>query len=291
MKRDRPEGPGPDGDEEAWLGRALELVRARTGLDFRGYRSSTLLRRVRNGMISSGVRTLPEYVARLEADPGETDALAGRLTIKVSRFFRDAPTFAALREALARRREAHPERALAVWSAGCGQGEEAYSLALLLAEQGQTPGGADVLATDLDAQALAQAERGCYPGSVMEGLSAELRARWFDERPAGRSSMFCARPELRRRLEVRVHDLTAASSSPDGRRFDLVCCRNVLIYLEPRLQAHVEALLARSLLPGGLLCLGEAEWLLPAVAGSFTVIDRRARLFALRAGDRLEGSP
>src|SRR5512141_1348100 len=151
-----PAGLEPAAEDLAWLGQVLDLVRERKGLDFGGYRAATLLRRARNRLIAANVRSLPEYLERLRDDPAEADALVERLTVKVSRFYRDAATFDALRAALAARLAGGPGRPLEAWSAGCGQGEEPYSLAILLAGLGQAPSGApDVLATDIDPAALA----------------------------------------------------------------------------------------------------------------------------------------
>jgi len=266
-------------EELAWLSRTLDIVRERTGLDFSRYRASTMLRRVRNRMIAAGARTLPEYHQQLEADPREAGALLERLTIKVSRFFRDEATFRALGEALARWDRVRPP---SVWSAGCGQGEEPYSLAILLDAAGL--GASRVLATDIDPSALAAAREGCYPEAAAQDVPAALRARAFDEEVTPRGRRLRVRPELRARVDFRAHDLLG-DALPGGGRFDLVLCRNVLIYLERASQERVQRLLARSLAPRGLLCLGEAEWLLPPVAPRFEVIDRRARLFRSRAGD------
>jgi chemotaxis methyl-accepting protein methylase len=96
--------------------------------------------------------------------------------------------------------------------------------------------------------------------------------------------------EPRGRVAFQRHDLVTSRTPPGPGRFDLVCCRNVLIYLKPPAQLRVEALLASSLLAGGLLCLGEAEWLLPAVAVAFEVVDAGARLFRLREPAAVEAA-
>jgi chemotaxis methyl-accepting protein methylase len=273
----------PQADDLALLRRMLSLVRERRGLDFGSYRVATMLRRVRNRMIAANVRTLPEYLRRLESDPAEADALLERLTIKVSRFFRDPAVFAALREFLPRRRAERAGQPLRLWSAGCGQGEEPYSLAILLAEQGPLAAADRVLATDIDPGALAFAERGAYPAAALEDVPEPLRAYYFEpEQAPAREPRWMAGAALRDHVDFRGHDLASDAPAPDGGGFDLVCCRNVLIYLQPPLQERVEQRLARSLSKGGLLCLGEAEWLLPAVAARFDVIDRKSRLFRLR---------
>ncbi len=271
-------------DERAWLERILGVLRAHTGLDFRGYRPGMLLRRVRNRMISAGEPSLPAYLDRLRAVPGEADALVERLTIKVSRFYRGAACFEALQRALEARRASGGGGPLLVWSAGCGHGEEAYSLAMLLAELGQPPAISDVLATDIDPAALSRARRGLYGEAALEELPPPLRARWLEAEPGapGGAAAWRVRPELRARIDFRRHDLAGSACAPSGRRFDLVSCRNVLIYLDGPLRGRVEALLVDSLLDGGLLCLGEAEWPGPAVAGRLEVVDRKARIFRLR---------
>jgi chemotaxis methyl-accepting protein methylase len=276
--------PEPSPDELAWLARVLGVVRERNGLDFGAYRPAILLRRLRTRMIAAGPRTFGDYLERLRSDPAEADALVEKLTIKVSRFFRDPATFEAIGRALQARRAEEPGRRLQVWSAGCGLGEEPYGLAILLDQLEPPAHDGEVVGTDIDVAALERAARGCYPASSLEGLDPALRARYFEERAAARGTAFWIRPELRGRVSFLRHDVAASRTAPDGRRFDLVCCRNVLIYLQAWAQAEVEALLAAALLPGGLLCLGEAEWLQPPVAAAFDVVDRKARLFRLRDG-------
>jgi chemotaxis methyl-accepting protein methylase len=278
-----PEPSSPD--EASALAQIFEIVRERRGIDFNGYRRSTLLRRVHNRMISAGAPTFSEYLHRLTSAPEETDALIERLTIKVSHFFRNRSMFDALRSAIEDRLE---ERVpLAVWSAGCGCGEEAYSLAMLLDELGRST--ASILATDIDRSALSIARAGRYPFAPLDGLEDHERARYFDAGEDGGRAIYCAKPQLRAMIEVCVHDLTGSTPPPGERVFDLIACRNVLIYLEPPLQARVLRLLSAQLSPGGLLWLGEAEWLVSEVASRFIAIDQRARLFRLRAGGREAG--
>jgi chemotaxis methyl-accepting protein methylase len=277
----RPEGTELDAAELAWLARILGALRDWRGVDFDGYRTSTVLRRVRNRMISARARSMAEYLDRLVRDPREADALLERLTIKVSRFFRDAASFEALRRALPAVCAARGAGGLRVWSAGCGQGEEAYSLAMLLAEEG-AHASRHVVATDIDPAALAAAARGSYSVEALAEVPAALRERYFVRDPAAGTCRVV--PEIRARVELRAHDLAGSAAAPDGRRFDVVCCRNVLIYFGPPLQLHVERLLVRSLAPGGLLWLGEAEWPLPEIAAQLEVVDRKARLFRARGG-------
>jgi chemotaxis methyl-accepting protein methylase len=277
--RNEPSAGDPSADDWGHLSSALAIVRERTGVDFGGYRPHTLLRRVRNRMIGARERSLAQYLERLRSDPEEADALLEKLTIKVSRFFRHASAFEALGTQLETRRAACPDSRLSAWSAGCGQGEEAYSLAILMDELGQAWNGPDVLGTDVDAHALERASRGVYPPESLVEVSPARRGRYFRPVLERTGPALAVQPFLRARVDLRPGDLTAEERL-DGAVFDVVCCRNVLIYLQPAAQLRVQERLASSLRPGGLLCLGEAEWLLPPLADRFEVVSRKARLFA-----------
>lgn len=266
-------------DEQLWLPKLLEIVRQRKGLDFSGYRISTLLRRVHNRMIAVNARTFAEYWARLRDEPAEAEALVQKITIKVSRFFRDVSTFETLQLALETRRNSGGP--LACWSAGCGQGEEAYSLAILLHELGAPATGTYVLGTDIDPLALAHASDGCYPVGSLQGVCERRATQYFAETTSRKGRQFRVCPEIRSMVDLQFHDLTTGHP-PQSPPFDLVCCRNVLIYFDLPLQRRVLKHFERSLVPGGLLCLGEAEWILPQMADRFEVVDRKSRLFKLR---------
>lgn len=270
-------------EDEAALGAVLDHVQRAHGVDFRGYRASTVLRRVRNRMIAVSEPSITRYLERLRRDAGETSALVGGITIKVSRFFRNAQTFEVLRRELRARvlGERGTARPLRIWSAGAGRGEEPYSLAALL-EEIEAPAGASVLATDVDPEALGALTSGHYPEAALSELAPGAADRHLRrvEDPGGEA--YEIRPHLRRRVRCAIHDLTAAASPPVGGPFHLVSCRNVLIYLRVHVQERVQRLLRDAIAPGGILCLGEAEWLVPAVAADFSVVDRRARVFERR---------
>ncbi|MHB8875278.1 MAG: CheR family methyltransferase [Myxococcaceae bacterium] len=275
--------PGPSAPSElACVSSILELMRSRHGVDFTAYRAATILRRLQNRVIASNAKTLPAYLARLSAEPAEAGVLLASLTIKVSRFFRNPAAFEVIRGVLGSAFPAVPP--LAIWSAGCGRGEEAHSLAMLLDElelpAGPTP---DIVGTDIDPAALAVARRGRYPDSALTELTPGLRQRYFT--PENELS-----PRTRRRVEFRLQDLTSATAAPGGRKFHLICCRNTLIYFQPPLQERIERLLRDSLMEGGLLWLGEAEWPAATLNADFEVLDRKARLFRL-AKPRSEGRP
>jgi chemotaxis methyl-accepting protein methylase len=153
---------------------------------------------------------------------------------------------------------------------------------MLLADLGAPSEGRDVLATDIDREALAAAAHGAYPTSVVEELPESLRARYLDEE-RGAPAPYRIRSAVRERVELRVHDLATGGAPAGSGPFDLVACRNTLIYFQPQLQGRVLALLEGSLAPGGLLWLGEAEWPSGATAERLVVVDRQARLFRVAA--------
>ncbi len=219
--------------------------------------------------------TWGQYLARLRRDKSEIEALIGHLTIKVSRFCRDAYVFAKLAElVLPERARCRRGAALSLWSAGCGWGEEAYSLALLLRRAGLA---GSVLGTDVHEGALAVARAGLYRPAALAELPAEQVAEYFALQAGRHGPSYLLEPAVRELVRFQAHDLTAAG--PPGRDFDLVLCRNVLIYFDLPTQQRVESLLAASLAPGGFLCLGEAEWLGEPPLSAFAVADRQARLF------------
>lgn len=264
------------------LARILAAARARMGVDFHGYRRSTLERRVQSRMATVSAATYGEYLRRLEREPGEADLLCEWLTIKVSRFFRNAQTYRRLEQILREQRAAlAPGERLRIWSAGCGRGEEPYSLAMLLCGlPGPAPAGA-VCATDVDASALAAARAGCFPPEALEELGEDLRSRHLVASPHPRRPHRVAEP-VASLVTFLLHDLTASDGPPWGGGFHLVCCRNVLIYLTPAAQRRVLELLVGSLAPGGHVCFGRAEmpphWLLRRLAA----VDDAARIFRAR---------
>jgi chemotaxis methyl-accepting protein methylase len=275
-------------NDESALDAILAIVRGRTGFDFTAYRRATIHRRVRNRMLGVGSTTVGEYLGLLEGDEHETSRLLDRLTIKVSRFYRDANVFDRLRTVvLPELARAARGRALRLWSAGCGRGEEAHTLAMLL-EEAEAPG--TVVATDIDAGALAQASVGLYPESATTELPAELRERFLvpvGAQPApvaAKRAPVAVAPEVRRRIEWRIDDLAAAAGPAPP--YDLVCCRNVLIYLDRPTQARAMRRLVSSMARPGYLVLGEAEWPSPEVLPFLESVAHRQRIFRARIAEK-----
>lgn len=248
----------------------LAILRARRGVDFTGYRCEPLERRLVSRMRSAHADSAESYLALLESAEGEIDRLAASLTLKVSAFYRNPLVFDHIATVVVPSlHHAFPGQPLRVWSAGCGQGEEAWTLAMLF------DGDRDsVMATDIDPAALAHAVHATYGLEALSETPARLRVG-VTPLPDGRR--FTVAEALRRRVEFLRHDLATAEAAPQNGRYHFISCRNVLIYFTRPLQERVMRLLVGSLVSGGWLCLGEAEW--PLSLEGLKVVDRRRKLF------------
>ncbi len=262
--------------EERHLREILAILRTRTKQDFAGYKKPTVLRRVQRRLGVTRAPDLAEYAKLLRQSPGEASALADDLLIHVTGFFRDPETWEALREKVvaplvAARQPGAPVRA---WVTACSSGEEAYSLAMLLAEEAERAGkrlDVKVFATDLAERALAHARGGLYPGGIESDVPPERLARFFVKD----DEQYRVRQDLR---DLVVFAPQNVLQDPPFSRLDIASCRNLLIYLEPDIQQRVLALLHFGLREGGALFLGSSE----TVAGAeelFEPVDRKARIF------------
>jgi two-component system, chemotaxis family, CheB/CheR fusion protein len=251
-------------------------MRETRGSDFAGYKRSTLQRRVKRRMILLDLATFAEYKDYLELQPEEFGQLFDSLLINVTSFFRDPLAWQALRE------QVLPElfsakgvkTPIRVWSAGCASGEEAYTLAIVLAEalgHDQFRERVKIYATDLDEDALQQARAGAYDASSLAEVPEKLRDTYFE--PAGEKHVF--RRDLRRQVIFGRNDLTR--DAPIS-RVDLLVARNTLMYFNAEAQANVVRRFHFALSYPGYLFLGKAEMLLNH-ADDFQPVDLRKRLF------------
>ncbi|WP_119153388.1 CheR family methyltransferase [Caldimonas tepidiphila] len=267
-------------EAETALREIMALLRLRTGHDFRHYKRATLLRRLERRLQVHALPSLPAYRALLQEQPAEAQALLKDLLIGVTNFFRDPEAFDALgREAAPRlfgpQRGAEPVRA---WVAGCSSGEEAYSVAMLLLEQaGATRGTPEiqVFATDIDEAAIAAARTGLYPESIAADV-APVRLRQFFAKDGNH---YRIRKEVRERILFASHNLLR---DPPFSKLDLVCCRNLLIYLDREVQPQILEMFHFALRPGGLLFLGSSESA-DAVPQLFSVVDKKNRIYRANA--------
>jgi two-component system CheB/CheR fusion protein len=259
----------------------LAFIRDARGFDFTGYKRSSLARRIRKRMADTAVREYGDYRDLLETDADEFRALFNTILINVTSFFRDTEAWRYLRnEVLPELLAGSGDKEIRVWSAGCSSGEEPYSLAIVFAEAlglAECVKRVKIYGTDIDEEALRDARAGLYPARSLEGLSPEMRERYFE--PNG--GQFAVRPDLRRRVIFGRHDVTR--DAPIS-RLDLLVCRNTLMYFNVEAQRQIIERFHFALREGGHLFLGKAEMLL-SDSERFQVASMRQRFFRRRPGE------
>lgn len=263
------------------LSQILLLLQTQLKRDFHGYRKNTLLRRVKRRMALCRIDRVAGYVEYLRTHPDEVQALGKDFSIGVTAFFREPDAFRVLERVvipdLIERggRAGNSERPVRVWVPRCATGEEAYSIAILFFEQfalARQPVALQIFATDIDDESLDVARAGLYPDSIAADVSAERLRQFFVKAAAHRYQVSKALREA----------ITFASQNIVGdapfSKLDLITCRNVLIYLEPDVQAKVIALFHFALLDEGYLMLGPAESIGPAT-DRFEPISKKWRVY------------
>jgi two-component system CheB/CheR fusion protein len=255
----------------------LRHIQESRGLDFRGYKRTSLQRRIKLRMEALGVETFSSYQAHLEVHPGEFADLLNTVLINVTSFFRDEEAWASLKTQVipAIVADAVDDRPIRIWSVGCASGEEPYSIAMLMAEQLGLPDFSrrvKVYATDLDEEALKTARLATYSPREIEGVPPEYLERYFERT----NNHYVVARDLRKYVIFGRHNVV--HDAPIS-RIDLVICRNLLIYLEAETQEVVLPRLHYALAPSGFLFLGKAETQL-ARSSLFKTVDSKHRIFA-----------
>ncbi|MGL5193623.1 MAG: CheR family methyltransferase [Chroococcales cyanobacterium] len=254
----------------------LEYLRRSRGFDFVGYKRSSLQRRVTKRMQVHQIDNFGDYLDYLKAHPEEFPALFNTILINVTSFFRDLTAWQYLATHILPQiiKNKSPDEPLRFWTAGCASGEEAYTLAILLAE---TLGIEDYLrrvkiyATDVDEDALAQARNASYKAKDIESISEELQQRYCN--PVG--DRFELDRDLRQVVIFGRHDLI--HDAPIS-RLDLLVCRNTLMYFNAETQKQILARFNFALKDTGCLFLGKAEMLLTH-ADLFSPLNLPNRIF------------
>lgn len=246
---------------------ALILARASaaSGIDFGGYRLAVMTRRVHHRAAATACDSLEDYLQRLDGEPDEVERLIDALLIKTTELFREPGTLELLRRALPdviERRVAEGDSQLRAWVAGCSTGEEAFSVAAVLlsvTERLEHPVSVRVFGSDADPRALDRARRGVVLPKLVPSAVEDWAQRWFSPSPEG----LVVAPAIRAITTFACHDLLddAQPAPPDAvlASFDVISCRNVLIYLEEPHRRRVLDRLISAVDPGGLLMLGDAE--------------------------------
>ena len=266
-------------EEQSALREIFTLLKVRTGHDFANYKRPTVLRRIERRINVRSLSSLPEYAAYLKENPNETQALLKDLLISVTNFFRDKEAFVYLeRDVLPRiLTDKTSKDQVRLWVAGCATGEEAYSIAMLLAEKSEHLADAPVVqifATDIDENAIAAARNGFYTLNDAADVSPERLNRFFTKQKDG----YRIKRELREMILFANHNLL---KDPPFSQLDLVTCRNLLIYFNGDAQERVLETFHFALKPSGYLFLGTSESI-DGAGDLYSSFNREQRIFQAR---------
>jgi len=235
----------------------LEAIYQKYGYDFRNYAKASLRRRLRYRLSQSNLKTISEMQHKLLNDKEFFDTLLLDLTINVTEMFRDPSFFKALREIVISELKKQPF--IKVWHAGCSSGEEIYSTAILLKENGMYESSL-IYATDTNEMVLDKAKSGIFPIEKMKDFTVNYRKAGglasFADYYTARYDNAIMDNSLKKNIVFSNHNLVTDSVFGE---MDLIMCRNVLIYFNRELQDRVFRLFMDSLRPGGFLCLGSKE--------------------------------
>lgn len=273
-------------DEE--LASIFSILKTSTGHDFSSYKTNTVMRRIERRMAVNEVGGFKKYVALLQENAQEAQALCQDILIGVTSFFRDPDAFEFLKKEIIPHLFAgrDPDDPVRIWHACCATGEEVYSMAFLIREylnEHKLDAKVQLFATDIDEAAISQARAGLYPDDIAAEVGEE-RLRAFFLRSDNRWQVV---KQVREMIVFAHHSLI---KNPPFSRLDLLVCRNFLIYLNPDMQKRLISLFHQVLKPGGFLFLGSSETV-GRQSDLFTPVDKKWKIFQRlengRRGDAL----
>lgn len=256
----------------------LEAVFRCRGYDFRSYARASVERRINQFMSASGLSTIAEMIPKALHDRDFAGKLIRYFSIPVTEFFRDPSVYRAVREKVVPMLKTWPH--VKVWHAGCATGEEVYSLAIVLMEEGLYE-KTTIYATDFNEEALNKAKQGLYDiGRLQEGTRNYQQAGGKTSFAAYYHARYDAAlmdAALKERIVFSVHNLASDNVFAETH---LILCRNVLIYFNKALKSRSLKLFTESLAHGGFLCIGTKEDLqFTDAAGFYDVVDEKARIY------------
>ncbi len=255
------------------------VVTGNTGFNCEHYKEAHLRRRINVRIRATNSESYGAYLKLLKRDPQEYEFLVDTLTVNVSEFFRNPETFKIIENeivpSIVRYRSESLIRSIRIWSAGCAAGEETYSLAILLHKALKTDFNKyriRIIGTDIDAQSLEKARKGVYSENSLKNLDLSIKERYFlKQRDA-----YQVIDELKSITQFKRHDLISDSRID---HFDLIICRNVMIYFKKEIQEQLQLNFYQALEKGGFFVIGKSETLLETASGLFKPYNTRERLY------------
>lgn len=275
-----------DGDIPNAMQKIFTILRTQTGHDFSNYKPTTIARRIERRMNVHQIEDLSHYFRCLQRNPLEVTSLFKEFLIGVTSFFREQEAFKAIKEnALAELIKAKPEaQAFRAWVIGCSSGEEAYSVAILIKECLIELGRhlhVQIFATDIDVDAIEAARVGVYPESIAADVTPNRLKQFF----VSSDGAYMIKKEIRDMLVFAPHDVL---KDPPFTKLDLICCRNLLIYLNAMLQKGLFPIFHYGLRSRGILFLGTSESV-GGTADLFSALDKKWKIY--RRNETVSGRP
>jgi two-component system, chemotaxis family, CheB/CheR fusion protein len=261
------------------LQKVFILLRSHTGHDFSSYKQNTIIRRVERRLVVNQLDNIGQYIHLLQTNKAEIDLLFKELLIGVTSFFRDPAAFDILQSEILQPmlKEMPADYTFRVWVPGCSTGEEAYSIAILLRECTEKLDAhinIQVFATDIDESAIDVARGGLYPASISADVGAKRLQRFFSLA----DSTYSIKKDIREHLVFAPQDII---KDPPFTKIDLICCRNLMIYLDSKLQHHLLQMFHYALKPQGILFLGSSEST-GAASRLYSVADKKWKIYQRR---------
>lgn len=268
----------PD-DHSIWLSKIFSILKVKFGHNFAYYKTNTILRRISRRMGLNQVDNIKKYVTLLKKTPDEVESLFSELLIGVTSFFRDPESFKVLEEkALSTLfKQMSNEETFRIWVPGCSTGEEVYSLAILFKEsldKTEKRINLQIFGTDIDRHAINKAREGIYPDTITSEVSPERMKRYFEKE----GNCYKVRKEIR---DCAVFSIQDVIKDPPFSKLHLVCCRNLLIYLNSEAQKKILPLFHYTLNPEGIMMLGSSETI-GSFSKLFTTVDNKWKIFKRR---------
>ena len=256
----------------------LEAIFHQYGYDFRQYSAAHIRRRITNRMVMSGINDLSQMLTRVLSDEQFAYTLLQDLSITVTEMFRDPGFYRSLRENVIPVLKTYPF--IKIWHAGCSTGEEAYSMSIILQEEGLSD-RTTIYATDFNQQVLDRAKEGIFSHKMIKEYTANYQLSGgkesFSDYYTSDENNVILNQSLKKKIVWANHNLVTDSVFAE---LNLVLCRNVLIYFDRELQNKVQALFHKSLINGGILCLGNKESLrFTDFQDAYTALDEKQRIF------------
>jgi chemotaxis protein methyltransferase CheR len=276
-------------EEDPDLELLKKAIKKNIGFNCEQYKESHFRRRINVRVRATNSSSYAEYLKILKKDQDEYRYLIEALTVNVSEFFRNPETYMVIEKevlpALIKSKSNSLVKAIRIWSAGCAAGEEAYSLAILLHRiLGKDFGKyrISIIGTDIDSPSLEKARKGVYIETALKNVDEKTRERYFIKK----GGMYQVTDQLKDVTHFKRHDLI---SGPKLSHFDLIICRNVMIYFNKEIQEQLHLDFYKALGQGGFFIIGKAETLLGMAAGYFKPYNTRERLYVKENEGNLHG--